>query len=147
MQELGTTIPTLLTKLDSLQNHSFQMPNISENINRIRQLIQQARNAASKVDKKKYWKYFERVSFTNSAFFLFFPLIQVSVPVKFNGESGVQVRTPPNLADLAAYTSLKLYVTLPESARSRRQGDATRQFVFYLGNKDVSVSRAVPRPD
>ncbi|XP_058499238.1 laminin subunit alpha-5 isoform X1 [Solea solea] len=108
VQELGTTIPSLLKKLDRLQktSDSIQMPtNISENINRIRQLIQQARNAASKV----------------------------SVPVKFNGESGVQVRTPPNLADLAAYTSLKLYITLPEAARSRRHGNNTRQFVFFLG--------------
>ncbi|XP_047186725.1 laminin subunit alpha-5 isoform X2 [Scophthalmus maximus] len=110
VHELGTTIPTLLTKLDRLQNNSIQMPNISENINRIRQLIQQARNAASKV----------------------------SVPVKFNGGSGVQVRTPANLADMAAYTSLKLYITLPEAARARRQGDGTQQFVFYLGNKDSS---------
>nr|XP_057906923.1 laminin subunit alpha-5 isoform X1 [Doryrhamphus excisus] len=105
---LGDTVPLLMKKLDKLQNHTAQMPNISENISRIRQLIQQARNAASKV----------------------------SVPVKFNGGSGVQVRTPPNLADLAAYTSLKFYVTLPEAARSRRQDDGTNQFVFYLGNKD-----------
>lgn len=52
VHELGTTIPTLLTKLDRLQNNSIQMPNISENINRIRQLIQQARNAASKVHSR-----------------------------------------------------------------------------------------------
>uniref|UniRef100_A0AAQ6AMH3 Laminin subunit alpha-5 n=1 Tax=Amphiprion ocellaris TaxID=80972 RepID=A0AAQ6AMH3_AMPOC len=96
---------------DTVENHSAQMPNISENINRIRQLIQQARNAASKV----------------------------SVPVKFNGSSGVQVRTPSNLADLAAYTSLKFYITLPETARARRQNSATKQFVLYLGNKDVSI--------
>ncbi|KAM9785933.1 laminin subunit alpha-5 [Neosynchiropus ocellatus] len=107
---LGDTIPVLLKKLDKLQNHSTQMPNISEDISRIRQLIQQARNAASKV----------------------------SVPVKFNGAAGVQVRTPPNLADLAAYTSLKFYITLPEAARARRQGDNIKQFVFYLGNKDSS---------
>lgn len=110
VNKLGEAIPTLLKKLDELQNHSTQMPNISENINRIRQLIQQARNAASKV----------------------------SVPVKFNGVSGVQVRTPPNVADLAAYTSLRFYITLPEAARARRQDDSTKQFVFYLGNKDSS---------
>ncbi|XP_035864341.1 laminin subunit alpha-5 isoform X2 [Sander lucioperca] len=107
---LGETIPLLMKKLDKLQNHSAQMPNISENISRIRQLIQQARNAASKV----------------------------SVSVKFNGQSGVQVRTPPNLADLAAYTSLKFYITLPEAARARRQDNSDKQFVFYLGNKDSS---------
>ncbi|XP_053279907.1 laminin subunit alpha-5 [Pleuronectes platessa] len=110
MLELGATIPSLLTKLDVLQNQSILMPNISENINRIRELIQEARNAASKV----------------------------SVPVKFNGASGVQVRTPSNLADLAAYTSLKMFITLPEGTRSRRQGDGPQQFVFYLGNKDSS---------
>uniref|UniRef100_UPI0037E9B905 laminin subunit alpha-5 n=1 Tax=Semicossyphus pulcher TaxID=241346 RepID=UPI0037E9B905 len=107
---LGETIPMLMKKLDKLQNHSAQMPNISENISRIRQLIQQARNAASKV----------------------------GVPVKFNGKSGVQVRTPSNLADLASYTSLKFYITLPEAARARRQDNSNRQFVFYLGNKNSS---------
>lgn len=60
--------------------------------------------------------------------------------MKFNGASGIQVRTPSNLADLAAYTSLKFYITLPEAARTRRQGDGNKQFVFYLGNKDVSIS-------
>ncbi|XP_041655744.1 laminin subunit alpha-5 isoform X2 [Cheilinus undulatus] len=110
VQALGDTIPMLMKKLDKLQNHSAQMPNISENINRIRQLIQQARNAASKV----------------------------GVPVKFNGKSGVQVRTPRNLADLASYTSLKFYITLPETGRSRRQDNNNQQFVFYLGNKDSS---------
>ncbi|CAL8280300.1 unnamed protein product [Boreogadus saida] len=107
---LSETFPLLLKKLDKLQNHSAQMPNISENIGRIRQLIEQARKAASKV----------------------------SVPVKFNGMAGVQVRNPGNLADLAAYTSLKFFITLPEGARNRRQGNVPKQFVFYLGNKDSS---------
>lgn len=49
VQKLDEAIPTLLRKLDELQNHSAQMPNISESISRIRQLIQEARNAASKV--------------------------------------------------------------------------------------------------
>ncbi|XP_013886048.1 laminin subunit alpha-5 [Austrofundulus limnaeus] len=110
--KLSETIPTLMKKLDELQNHSIQMPNISENINRIRQLIQQARNAASKV----------RVS------------------MKFNGVSGVQVRTPSNLADLAAYNSMRFYITLTDAARQRRQNvpdpSLPKQFVFYLGNKD-----------
>uniref|UniRef100_A0AAQ5Y5K7 Laminin subunit alpha-5 n=1 Tax=Amphiprion ocellaris TaxID=80972 RepID=A0AAQ5Y5K7_AMPOC len=119
VNKLGEAIPTLMKKLDELQNHSAQMPNISENINRIRQLIQQARNAASKV----------------------------SVPVKFNGSSGVQVRTPSNLADLAAYTSLKFYITLPETARARRQNSATKQFVLYLGNKDVSIPTVMMEED
>ncbi|XP_030589628.1 laminin subunit alpha-5 isoform X2 [Archocentrus centrarchus] len=110
VHRLGEAIPELMKKLDDLQNHSVQMPNISENISRIRQLIEQARNAASKV----------------------------SVPMKFNGKSGVQVRTPSNLADLAAYTSLKFHITLPEGARKRRQDASTNRFVFYLGSKNSS---------
>ncbi|KAJ8370727.1 hypothetical protein SKAU_G00107550 [Synaphobranchus kaupii] len=107
---LGDTIPLLIKKLDKLQNRSAQMPNISENIDRIRQLIAQARNAANKV----------------------------KVPVKFNGTSGIQVRNPSNLADLAAYNSLKFYITLPESGKKKRQDESSRQFVLYLGNKVAS---------
>lgn len=62
---------------------------------------------------------------------------QVSVSMKFNGKSAVQVRTPSNLADLAAYTSFKFHITLPQAARQKRQV-ANNQFVFYLGNKNVS---------
>ncbi|XP_072512537.1 laminin subunit alpha-5 isoform X2 [Salminus brasiliensis] len=104
---LSETIPMLLKKLDSLQNNSVQMPNISENILRIRELIAEARKAANKV----------------------------SVSMKFNGNSGVQVRTPSNLADLAAYTTLKFHITLPKTTRKRRE-PVNKQFVFYLGNKD-----------
>lgn len=55
--------------------------------------------------------------------------------MKFNGASAVQVRTPRNVADLAAYTSLKFYITLSAQVIQ----DNTTQFVFYLGNKDVSI--------
>lgn len=61
--------------------------------------------------------------------------IQVSVSMKFNGASAVQVRTPRNVADLAAYTSLKLYIT--PSAQTML--DNSTQFIFYLGNKNVSI--------
>lgn len=135
-----------MKKLDKLQNHSTHTPNISENINHIRQLIQQARNAASKVDPPHTLQH-NRIASQRLTHLLtpppgVAPPPQVSVPVKFNGVSGIQVRTPPNLADLASYTSLKLYITLPEAARARRQDDGSKQFVFYLGNKDVSVTIA-----
>ncbi|XP_063064918.1 laminin subunit alpha-5 isoform X2 [Engraulis encrasicolus] len=110
VSDLSDTIPLLMKRLDKLQNHSAQMPNISENIQRIRQLIAQARKAASKVN----------------------------VAVKFNGTSGVQVRTPSNLADLAAYTSLKFFITAAKEGTRKRRQDMEKQFVFYLGNKDSS---------
>ncbi len=46
---LSETLPQLMKKLDRLQNTSFQPSNISDSIQRIRQLIEQARNAANKV--------------------------------------------------------------------------------------------------
>ncbi|MEQ2157331.1 hypothetical protein GOODEAATRI_000719 [Goodea atripinnis] len=101
VQKLEEHIPTLMKKLDDLQNYSVQMPNISENINRIRQLIQEARNTASKV------------------------------------------RTPSNLADLAAYSSLKFYITLSETKQRKRSSDDTKpQLVFFLGNKNVCLTTA-----
>ncbi|KAK1157833.1 hypothetical protein AOXY_G24001 [Acipenser oxyrinchus oxyrinchus] len=106
---LGDTIPLLIKKLDKLQSRSTQMPNISENIERIRDLISQARNAASKV----------------------------SVPMKFDGTSGVQLRNPNNLLDVAPYTSLKFYISLLEE-KKKRQTESEKQFVFYLGNKDAT---------
>lgn len=147
VQSLEETLPLLLKKMDRLQNNSSHMPNISENIHHIRQLIQQARNAASKVDTHTH-KHTSSWTYTCSiSYFLWLFLCglapsppQVSIPMKFNGKSGVQIRTPPNLADLASYTSLKLYITLPEAARQRRQEDGRKQFVFYLGNKDVSIA-------
>lgn len=65
--------------------------------------------------------------------------LQVKVPMKFNGSSGVQVRTPSDLQDLAAYTSLKFYIQNPEPwSRQRRQdGKEEGRFVLYLGSREV----------
>lgn len=49
MSSLESTIPLLLEKLSSLENRRNKNATVSENIVRIRQLITQARNAASKV--------------------------------------------------------------------------------------------------
>ncbi|CAM4653046.1 unnamed protein product [Caretta caretta] len=111
VSNLESTIPLLLGKLSGLESRRNKNSTVSENIVRIRQLITQARNAASKV----------------------------KVPVKFNGTSGIQVRTPSDLQDLAAYTSLKFYIQNPEpKPRQRRQDGADAgQFVLYLGNKEA----------
>uniref|UniRef100_A0A8C3IUZ4 Laminin subunit alpha-5 n=1 Tax=Chrysemys picta bellii TaxID=8478 RepID=A0A8C3IUZ4_CHRPI len=112
VSNLESTIPLLLEKLSGLENRRNKNSTVSENILRIRQLITQARNAASKV----------------------------KVPLKFNGTSGVQVRTPSDLQDLSAYTSLKFYIQNPEpKPRQRRQDGADAgQFVLYLGNKEAT---------
>nr|XP_047930545.1 laminin subunit alpha-5 isoform X4 [Anser cygnoides] len=112
VSSLESTIPLLLGTLSSLENRRNKNATVSENIVRIRQLITQARNAASKV----------------------------KVPMKFNGSSGVQVRMPSNLQDLAAYTSLKFYIQNPEPrSRQRRQDGAEEgRFVLYLGSREAT---------
>lgn len=140
-----------MMKLGDLQNRSIQMANISESILRIRKLIAEARKAASKVRQSSFqtsklnehWcntKLYNRVEVLSvSPHHFSYCVHQVSVSMKFNGKSAVQVRTPRSLADPGAYTSLKFHITLPKAARKKRQ-DANNQFVFYMGNKNVSQS-------
>ncbi|XP_069099253.1 laminin subunit alpha-5 isoform X1 [Pleurodeles waltl] len=112
VSNLDSTIPLLLQKLNNLEKRKSQNASISDKIQQIRQLISQARNAASKV----------------------------KIPMKFNGSSGVLMRTPNNLEDLAPYTSLKFYIQNPDfKAKKRRQTeDSASRFVLYLGPQDAS---------
>ncbi|XP_066443017.1 laminin subunit alpha-5 [Eleutherodactylus coqui] len=109
VSNLENTIPLLLDKLNKLDQQG-QNNNISDSIKRIRQLISQARDAASKV----------------------------RVPVKFNGSSGVQLRTPNNLPDLAAHTYLKLHIQNPNPQNKKKRQAETEptRFVMFLGHKD-----------
>lgn len=103
---LEKILPQLLTKLSDLHNRGA--PNASlalaASIGRVRELIAQARGAASKV----------------------------RVPMKFNGTSGVRLRAPRDLSDLAAYTSLKFYLQRPEPEDGEAAGS---QFVLYMGSR------------
>uniref|UniRef100_I3MWP1 Laminin subunit alpha-5 n=1 Tax=Ictidomys tridecemlineatus TaxID=43179 RepID=I3MWP1_ICTTR len=108
---LEKTLPQLLAKLDDLENrggHNASLA-LSANIGRVRELIAQARGAASKV----------------------------KVPMKFNGRSWVQLRAPRDLADLAAYTALKFYLQDSEPAPPPGQ-DAGDHFVLYMGSRQAT---------
>lgn len=59
---------------------------------------------------------------------------QVKVSMKFNGHSGVQLRAPRDLSDLAAYTALKFYLQSPKPESGQAPGD---RFVLYLGSRQV----------
>ncbi|XP_058535288.1 laminin subunit alpha-5 [Ochotona princeps] len=106
---LEKTLPQLLAKLSLLENRGA--PNASlalaASIGRVRELIAQARGAASKV----------------------------KVPMKFNGRSAVQVRSPRDLADLAAYTALRFHLQSPEPVAGQ---DAVDRFVLYMGSRQAS---------
>ncbi|XP_054036118.1 laminin subunit alpha-3 [Dryobates pubescens] len=109
VKKLTTKLPDLFSKIESINQQLLPISNISENLNRIRELIQQARDAANKV----------------------------AVPMRFNGSSGVEVRPPSNLEDLKGYTSLSFFLQRPKPRADTPQR-ASNKFVLYLGDKDAS---------
>ncbi|XP_059977874.1 laminin subunit alpha-3 isoform X1 [Lagenorhynchus albirostris] len=90
VKKLTSKLPDLLSKIESINQQLLPLGNISDNMDRIRELIQQARDAANKV----------------------------AIPMRFNGKSGVEVRLPNDLEDLKGYTSLSLFLQRPESTES-----------------------------
>ena len=63
--------------------------------------------------------------------------------MKFNGRSGVQLRAPRDLSDLAAYTALKFYLQSPQPEPGRVPED---RFVLYMGSRQVAGGRGGPPP-
>ncbi|XP_054622732.1 laminin subunit alpha-3-like isoform X3 [Dunckerocampus dactyliophorus] len=116
VKNLLKTIPTLNDKLSEVKNLTFSpLSNITDNIKKIKELIEHARDAANRI----------------------------AIPMKFTGDSYVQLHPPKNLEDLKAYTALSLSLQRPEGRgdgrRRRKQAtDNGDMFVMYLGNKDSS---------
>ncbi|XP_035644145.2 laminin subunit alpha-3-like isoform X3 [Oncorhynchus keta] len=124
VKNLLNSIPSLQDKISEVEELSSQLSpvtNVSDNINRIKELIEQARDAANRI----------------------------VVPMKFSGDGHVELRPPRDIEDLKAYTSLSLSLQRPElpssrgdGARRRRQAtaitDTGDMFVLYLGNQDSS---------
>ncbi|XP_051732199.1 laminin subunit alpha-3 [Ctenopharyngodon idella] len=118
VKNVSGSIPSLLDKIEELNSQIGSGNNVSENINKIKELIEQAREAANRI----------------------------VVPMKFTGNGYVEMRPPLDLDDLRAYTSLNLSLQRPEKPPIR--GDGTRRrreiqkdkdmFVLYLGNKVAS---------
>ncbi|KAM9386689.1 laminin subunit alpha-3 [Phaethornis superciliosus] len=109
VKKLTNKLPDLFSKIESINQQLMPISNISENVNHIRELIQQARDAANKV----------------------------AIPMRFNGSSGVEVRPPSNLEDLKGYTSLSFFLQRPQT-RLDIPERVSNKFVLYLGNKDAS---------
>ncbi|XP_054888860.1 laminin subunit alpha-3-like isoform X2 [Poeciliopsis prolifica] len=118
VEDFLKTIPSLDDKISEVENLTSGFPglnNISDNIMKIKELIEQARDAANKI----------------------------AVPMNFAGDGHVELRPPKNLDDLKAYTTLSLSLQRPKgrgdgSRRRRQAGDNTDMFVLYLGNRDSS---------
>ncbi|XP_037643626.1 laminin subunit alpha-3-like isoform X2 [Sebastes umbrosus] len=118
VKKLLDTIPSLDDKISEVENLTSQfspISNISENIKKIKDLIEQARNAANRI----------------------------VIPMMFTGDGHVEMRAPKNLEDLKAYTALSLALQRPEGrgdGRRRRRQTPSKgdMFVLYLGNRDSS---------
>ncbi|KAM6918219.1 laminin subunit alpha-3-like [Xenentodon cancila] len=110
--------PSLTDKIEEVNKLNTQLSpisSISENIKKIKELIEEARDAANRI----------------------------TIPMNFEGGAYVELRPPRNLDDLKAYTSLSLSLQRPEgrgdgSRRRRQVREDTNMFVLYLGNRDSS---------
>ncbi|XP_061652306.1 laminin subunit alpha-3-like isoform X5 [Phyllopteryx taeniolatus] len=118
VKNLLKTIPSLSDKISEVENLTSQftpLKNITENVKKLKELINQARDAANRI----------------------------SIPMKFTGDSHVQLHPPKNLEELKAYTDLSLSLQRPEGRgdgrrRRKQAADKGDMFVLYLGNKDPS---------
>ncbi|KAJ8396824.1 hypothetical protein AAFF_G00014230 [Aldrovandia affinis] len=120
VSNLTVFLPPLLERLNRTEESSL-LPlssNVTESIKRVKELIQQARDAANRIP----------------------------VPVDFSGDGHVELRSPTDLEDLKAYTNIALSLQRPitpirgNRVRARRQKPAGpgNMFVLYLGNKNSS---------
>ncbi|XP_059358543.1 laminin subunit alpha-3 [Carassius carassius] len=118
VRNLSGSIPSLLDKIEEINSELSAGNNVTDNIKKIKELIEQAREAANRV----------------------------VVPMKFTGKGFVELRPPQDLDDLRAYTALTLSLQRPEQPPNRIDGGGRRRrqtaddnlFVMYLGNKDAS---------
>ncbi|XP_058615588.1 laminin subunit alpha-3 isoform X2 [Onychostoma macrolepis] len=112
LTELDQSFPSLIDKLNEVENQSMpSSANISNSIQKIKDLIEQTRDAANRIRG----------------------------PILFSGDAHIELRPPKDLEDFRAFTALNLTLHQPKTrsdGRRRRQlGDEDNQFVFYLGNK------------
>lgn len=106
VKNLTEIVPQLLDKLRVVEEKR-PASNISASIRRIRELIAQSKNVASKVQ----------------------------VSMKFDGQSAVEVHTKSNLEELKSFTSMSLYMRVPSSSELGQSAKQDR-FIMYLGNKN-----------
>ncbi|KAJ1155102.1 hypothetical protein NDU88_007838 [Pleurodeles waltl] len=104
VRRLTEVVPRIMDKLRTVEQR-LPATNISDNIQRVRELIAQTRSIASKVQ----------------------------VSMKFAGHSAVEVNPKTNVADLQAFSSISLFMQLPEDKKVASQD----RFIMYLGSKNA----------
>lgn len=150
VKNLLQSIPTLNDKISEVENLTSQFSqinNITGNIKKIKELIEQARDAANRASSPSQDAPIQLVLDLLILIFLLF--LQIAIPMKFSGTGHVELRPPKDLEDLKAYTSMSLSLQRPEGrgdgGRRRRQSQqGADMFVLYLGSRDVSEPRLLP---
>ncbi|XP_051979635.1 laminin subunit alpha-3 isoform X2 [Xyrauchen texanus] len=115
LAELDQSFPSLINKLQDIENQSEHLPsqaNTSSSIRRIKDLIESARDMANRIRG----------------------------PIFFSGDAHIELRPPKDLEDFRAFTAINLTLHQPEvpsrgDGRRRRQQEGENLFVLYLGNK------------
>ncbi|XP_067271911.1 laminin subunit alpha-3 [Pseudorasbora parva] len=114
LTELDQSFPSLIDTLHKVENQSEHLPdstNISSSIQRIKEMIEETRDAANRIRG----------------------------PILFSGDGHIELRLPKDLEDFRAFTVLNLTLHQPKprgDGRRRRQlADEDDQFVLYFGNR------------
>ncbi|XP_074523638.1 laminin subunit alpha-3 isoform X2 [Halichoeres trimaculatus] len=122
LMKLNTILPALKDKITQVQSLGRTAPpdgNMTENIQKIKEMIEETRNF----------------------------VIRLPIATTFNGKSHVELHPPKELEDIKVFTAvdllLRLHPNIPsknKTRRKRRQDKHRDQsaFVYYLGNKDGS---------
>ncbi|XP_051550153.1 laminin subunit alpha-3 [Myxocyprinus asiaticus] len=116
LAELDQSFPSLINKLQDMENQSEHLPspaNMSSSIRRIKDLIESARDMANRIRG----------------------------PIFFSGDAHIELRPPKDLEDFRAFTAINLTLHRPEvptrgdGRRRRQENEGENLFVLYLGNK------------
>ncbi|XP_057713314.1 laminin subunit alpha-3-like isoform X2 [Corythoichthys intestinalis] len=118
VKNLMKSIPSLNDKISEVETMTSQftpLKNITDNVKKLKELINQARDAANRI----------------------------AVPMKFAGDGHVELHPPKDLEELKAYTALSLSLQRPEGRgdgrrRRKQAADKGDMFVMYLGSKNPS---------
>ncbi|XP_072771154.1 laminin subunit alpha-3-like [Nerophis lumbriciformis] len=113
VRSLDTALPLVGAKLAQVEALRDKWPpggNMTENINRIKELVQETR------------------SYLN----------RISLATPFSGRGHIELRQPRNAEDMKALTAIDLLLSVEERPPKVDQGGGDDMFVLYLGSKDSS---------
>nr|XP_057929016.1 laminin subunit alpha-3 isoform X2 [Doryrhamphus excisus] len=113
VRTLNKALPLVTAKLAHVETLRDKWPpsdNLTENIKRIKELVQETR------------------SYLN----------RISLATPFSGRGHIELRSPRNIEDTKAFTAIDLLLSVEENSQKFDHSRDNNMFVFYLGSKDAS---------